>query len=367
MEFTKVTTIKWLTLLAILASCSSPSINYQNDSSDPIESISERNIIDYFSYQEFHTSDLKRLEDLLNISNLQGKRLAEARLLNRNLLQIKSRKSYALSLNLHNKYSADIIELIFKLNLPLTISWKKSNKQDIFKNLFSGKISGFCKSLHGDALASIYHEIQMSPESTLIIYSPAYKLLQSEIKNSFPQIDTILLSGNDVQTFAAILLGIEESNERFEKINRLNPNEKLMFIPRARADRKKIVLLLDPDKYKSLLPALRYHGGKKFDYINFISAIENVDNSKQLLDFEGSLTPLSFYLSSKIQNLELRSMERILEKSVLNDWLLVQILEQSGVRFADINGMTGRLKFQKNNCTKRKIPLQKIEPRWLAS
>ena len=44
----------------------------------------------------------------------------------------------------------------------------------------------------------------------------------------------------------------------------------------------------------------------------------------------------------------------------LNEWLLIQILDQAGVQSAKINGVTGNLVFRSNTCTKRIIPMQKI-------
>ena len=85
----------------------------------------------------------------------------------------------------------------------------------------------------------------------------------------------------------------------------------------------------------------------------------------ELLDYENSEAPFSSYLSDKIKNKKLLSLEGILEKSVLSDWLTIQLLKQSGVKSAEINGMTGRLKFQRNSCVKRTIPMQGINSKWI--
>ena len=60
------------------------------------------------------------------------------------------------------------------------------------------------------------------------------------------------------------------------------------FNPRSRSDIKQIIMLLNPQEFKAMIPALRYHGGNKFKYINFISSLEGLDNSLQLLDYEDS-------------------------------------------------------------------------------
>ena len=56
-----------------------------------------------------------------------------------------------------------------------------------------------------------------------------------------------------------------------------------------------------------------------------------------------------------------------MQRSMLHDWLLIEIMKQAGIRSADIDGMTGTLKFQRNSCTKRKLPMQRINSNWINS
>ena len=131
----------------------------------------------------------------------------------------------------------------------------------------------------------------------MIVYTKPYGDVQKLFTTQFPEIKSILFNKGDAQKFASQALEISQSHNRFKKIANLNPNQKLEFASRPRDDIKKIFLLLEPDQYKSVLPAFRYHGGEKFQYINFISALESLNNVKQLLDFENSLVPISTYLS----------------------------------------------------------------------
>ena len=111
------------------------------------------------------------------------------------------------------------------------------------------------------------------------------------------------------------------------------------FNPRSRSDIKQIRMLLNPQEFKAMIPALRYHGGNKFKYINFISSLEGLNNSLQLLDYEDSYTPISFFLSNKIQNEGMKSIEDHLKYGVLSDWLLDQVFKQAGVQSATKNGV----------------------------
>ena len=53
-------------------------------------------------------------------------------------------------------------------------------------------------------------------------------------------------------------------------------------------------------------------------------------------------------------------MEGFLEESVLQDWLLIQLLDQSGSRSTNVSGATGNIFYRSNSCSRREIPLQKI-------
>ena len=109
-----------------------------------------------------------------------------------------------------------------------------------------------------------------------------------------------------------------------------------------------------------MMPALRYHGGNRFKYLNFISSLEEINSPLQLLDYEDSFTPMSNFIASKIQKDASISLEKFIELGALNEWLLLQILKQAGVQSARINGITGRIIYKSNTCTKREIPLKKI-------
>ena len=181
------------------------------------------------------------------------------------------------------------------------------------------------------------------------------------------KINSILFKKDDPQLFAAETLGINSSNKRFKKITSLNPNQKLEFSSRPRRDVQKIFLLLEPAQFQSILPAFRYHGGNKFQYVNFISSLEALNNTNQLLDFENSSVTLSERLSQNIRSKEITSLEGIMQRSMLHDWLLIEIIKQAGIRSADIDGMTGALKFQRNSCTTRSLPMQRINSNWTNS
>ena len=80
-----------------------------------------------------------------------------------------------MTLNLNQKHSKELIELAYKLNLPLNIFWAEGKQVSLPENLLSQQINGFCSSLYEDAISSLKKEIDKNTDSLLIIYSKEYE------------------------------------------------------------------------------------------------------------------------------------------------------------------------------------------------
>jgi len=344
--------------LIILASCSSTSKNIQVNSIES-DATDSKDFQEIFNYQSFSLDDLKEIQRIIDSDDLNQEQLRDAKLLKNNYQKILSRKQYSLELESYQQYSKEIIELIYQLNLPVHITWDIKNSSSSAKSLIADKINGFCTSLYDDAISSINKATQTS-DSMLVIYSEEYASFIKDLKSKNANFIAIKYNSINFQEFSADVLGINFSEERFKKISGLNPNQNINFTPRPRSDLNQVIIILGPEEYKSMIPALRYHGGSHFKYINFISSLEKISNPLQLLDYEDSWVPISKYITTKIQKDELASLEKFLELGTLHEWLLIQILEQAGVQSANISGVTGNIFFKSNSCTKRMIPLQKI-------
>ncbi len=125
--------------------------------------------------------------------------------------------------------------------------------------------------------------------------------------------------------------------------------------------------MVDPESYKALVPALRYHGENKYIYLNFISSLEDLNSPLQLIDYEDTLIQLSTTALGSIRDKNLSSLEGFLERSILRDWLLIEVLKQAGVQSASINGMTGKLFFNAGRCTRRDIPMHEMRAELLST
>jgi len=367
MRSRKNTVITFISSIAILASCTSANINHSNENVILEESLQAKDVKQYFSYKDFSAKAIRELDLYIKDSQLSSDELNNFKKLRSNIRKIASKEAFIIYAGKSSIYSFELIQLIYSLDLPIQIKWDQSDKKYISQNLLSEAPLGFCSSLYEDALETIATEVSRASNSALLVYSEAFSDEKKFLTDRFPKINSILFKKGDPQLFAAETLGINNSNKRFKKITSLNPNQKLEFLARPRGDIQKIFLLLEPAQFQSVLPAFKYHGGDKFQYVNFISSLVALNNTNQLLDLENSSVTLSERLSQNIRSKKITSLEGIMQRSMLHDWLLLEIIKQAGVRSADIDGMTGTLKFQRNSCTKRNIPMQKINSNWINS
>ena len=367
MRSRKNTVITFISSIVILASCTSANINHSNENFILEESLQAKDVKQYFSYKDFSAKAIRELDLYIKDSQLSSDELNNLKKLRSNIRKIASKEAFIIYGGKSSIYSFELIQLIYSLDLPIQIKWDQSDKKYISQNLLSEAPLGFCSSLYEDALETIATEVSKASNSALLVYSEAFSDEKKFLIDRFPKINSILFKKGDPQLFAAETLGINNSNKRFKKITSLNPNQKLEFLARPRGDIQKIFLLLEPAQFQSVLPAFKYHGGDKFQYVNFISSLVALNNTNQLLDLENSSVPLSSRLSQAIRNKEILSLENIIQRSMLHDWILIEIMKQAGIRSADIDGMTGTLKFQRNSCTKRKLPMQRINSNWINS
>ena len=350
--------IQFITLV-ILASCSTSSENLYVQPIEP-QKKNTKDLEAMYTYRSFFPDDIKIIQGRIDNDALNQEQLRDAKLLKSNYQKILSKKKYSIELTYGQQYSKEIIELIYKLNLPINISWSEKKQSSLPENILSEKINSFCYSLYDDAISSLNQKINQSPKSVLVIYSQEYASFIKTLKLFTSNLITVEYDESNYQDFSSQIMEINFSEKRYKKISSLNPNQNLNFAPRPRADVEQVIIFLKPQEYKSMIPALRYHGGNRFEYLNFISSLEDILNPLQLLDYEDSFIPISDYLTTQIIENEYTSMERFLELGVLNEWLLLQVLKQAGVRSAKVNGITGIVTYQSNTCAKRRIPMQKV-------
>ena len=78
----------------------------------------------------------QKIQAAIDEEVLDSSELNDAKILKRNYQKILKKKNYSLRLKPNHKYSNEIVELIYKLNLPISIVWDE-------KKQIIGKIINF--------------------------------------------------------------------------------------------------------------------------------------------------------------------------------------------------------------------------------
>ena len=133
--------LHFLTLI-ILASCSTTSKILIPNSNEILIGNSQKNFEDIFDYQSYFIDDLEKIQKAIDSQRLNQEELKNAKILKRNYQKILSKKEYRLAVNLDQKYSKELIELAYKLNLPVNIFWAESKQVSLPDNLLSQQING---------------------------------------------------------------------------------------------------------------------------------------------------------------------------------------------------------------------------------
>ena len=215
MVFKKNKYLTRLIALIILASCSTTSKNLDLNSVKINDEDNSKDFLEIYEYQSYFNNDLGTIQAAIDGEILDQRELNDAKILKKNYQKILTKKNYSLSLQPNHKYSKELIELIYRLNLPVNIIWDEKKQIFLPENLLSQKIDGFCSSIYDDAITSINQEINKSPDSILIIYSDEYEFFVNSLKQEKTKFITRRYNSSNSQEFAAKILGISSSNKRF--------------------------------------------------------------------------------------------------------------------------------------------------------
>ena len=129
MKLIKDSMIKWVTSFLFLTSCISNSLDNQNSFQSQDQSLKENALIKE-----------NLLNKYFNSQNLSIKNIKSAKIVNRNILKIKSVESFKFNINPESAYSTELIKLIYEFNLPISISWNKNSNAITFKNIFINEL-----------------------------------------------------------------------------------------------------------------------------------------------------------------------------------------------------------------------------------
>ena len=326
-------------------------------------------ILEALKYEFSDTKELNTLITLSQSDNLRpyGKKVIQDLIKNNNLLL---KHNYAsLNFNVDEGYKDLFLQAAMNLK-HLKINLVFNNNQNAFivnSDPLNENLHGFCESFQTDQLNSIEKAIfannDIEETETLVIFENTFRNKQSEIKKLHRNIRTILYTDQQYEIFASDNLGITENLVRHKKIDALLPKININNTPRIRNDVKNIYFLLSYENAKGLVPAFRYNYSLDLNSYASINLIENINDVNKIVDFESLIMPVPNQFRDNIFINQFSDQSNIKNRLIydnLHDLILILALKDKGIKNAIVNGRSGILFLNQDQCILRELPLKRI-------
>ena len=326
-------------------------------------------ILEALKYEFSDTKELNTLIALSQSDNLRpyGKKVIQDLIKNNNLLL---KENYAsLNFNVDEGYKDLFLQAAMNLK-HLKINLVFNNNQNAFivnSDPLNENLPGFCESFQTDQLNSIEKAIfannDIEETETLVIFENTFRNKQSEIKKLHRNIRTILYTDQQYEIFASDNLGITENLVRHKKIDALLPKININNTPRIRNDVKNIYFLLSYENAKGLVPAFRYNYSLDLNSFASINLIENINDVNKIVDFESLIMPVPNQFRDNIFINQFSDQSNIKNRLIydnLHDLILILALKDKGIKNAIVNGRSGILFLNQDQCILRELPLKRI-------
>ena len=277
-----------------------------------------------------------------------------------------------IELQTSNKNKEIILEKMLEGDFDFSVSFNKESSYKLHNNIMSSSLKYFCNSFIQDQnkyLESlIFDSSKNNNKKILIIYSKNYEKDVFEMKKKHPNQLYFYLDTGNYETGIKEILGVEDSINQFNQIYNFDKNLKIQHSPRIRNDISKIYFLLDYDFGKTIVPIVRNYAFE-IDFYSSSEILHGASDIKKLVDFENLNTPLSNELLKKIQKKKnIQSIGNELEKLLIEDFLLIEMVYQNNFFKDDLTLNTSAQKIQNNNkCIKRSLSISRISSVELSS
>ena len=191
-----------------------------------------------FAFRSFSEENFNALDKIIDRNDLSYKEKSTLNSLRNDLLQIKSNLNRKIAITAPNELKQTFIESVFKLPYNFELSF---NDTQAVHFLRSNDL--FCNSLELDSLKTIAKSRSLEDQNITVITN-----FPGDVITRYLDINPnyiFVYENQDPQEFAASILEVTNSNERFKKIERLAVPINIEFTPRIRKDLE--VLVFDAD------------------------------------------------------------------------------------------------------------------------
>ena len=305
-----------------------------------------------FSYRNIGQDSKEFIENIMNNRNLEAENKQLIRTLYNNINRIQASKK---RIQINTPFDLDSKDVYLSVyEQPIKNKLLRSNQQ--IRNILSNKFI-FCSSYHDEMDISVVKKLTQEERDFVLVTDQKVSNFQNNLLkgNLLPQ-KNYYYEGQNPQAFAAEVLGIKESQERFNEIKRISSGLSIEFLPRRNSNLEIIILDVSASNLKRLLPAFNYNYAGDLNYFSTSSANLLFNDEIDLYDLEKLFAPIPRPVESYSNRNNIFSKNH----AIISDVILIEVLEQIGVSKALINGYSGILQYTGSGCIDRNIPIIQI-------
>ena len=305
-----------------------------------------------FSYRNIGLEAKEFIANILNNRNLEAenKRLIRTLYNNLNRVQVSEKR-----VQIYAPFDLDSKDLqLSAYEQPIKNKLLRSNQ--IISNIPSNKLL-FCSSYYDEMDLSVIKKVFQEESDFVLITDQKVSNFQNNlIKENVSPKKNYYYEQQNPQTFAAEVLGIKESQERFNEIKRISSGLSIEFLPRRNSNLEIIILDVNASNLKRLLPAFNYNYAGDLNYFSTSSANLLFNDEIDLNDLENLFAPIPRPADSYSKTNEIFSNNH----AIISDMILIELFREIGLSKALVNGYSGVLNYTGSGCVDRDIPIIQI-------
>jgi len=305
-----------------------------------------------FSYRNIGQDAKGFILNILNNTNLKAENRRLIRTLYNNINRIQVSKK---RVQINAPFDLDSKDVhLSAYEQPIKSKLLRSSKP--ISNISLNKII-FCSSYYDDMDISVIKKVIQKEKDFILITDKKVSNFQNNlIEGNLSPKKNYHYEKQNPQAFAAEVLGIKESQERFNEIKRISSGLTIEFLPRRNSNLEIIILDVNASNLKRLLPAFNYNYAADLNYFSTSSANLLFNDEIDLNDLEKLFAPMPRPVESYSNTNEIFSNNH----AIISDTILIEVFKEIGVTKALVNGYSGILNYTGSNCVDRSVPVIQI-------
>ena len=274
-----------------------------------------------------------------------------------------SKLKLQLNIQTSNKNKEKIIESLLKDDVIFSVNFNNGNTYLMEDDVLNSNLKYFCNSFIQDQRnileKNIFNTKKSENKKVLVIYSNSFKNIYFDLAKKYPQHEYLFVNNSNYESAIKKILNVDSSLDKYLYISSMYQENEILHSPRIRNDISSIYFLTDYELGKTIVPIFRNYS---LD-INFYSSTEifhEANDIKKLVDFESAYIPVNDKLIKNIANKKTPLIKDEIERTLINDFLMIEKTYQNNLFRKDIFPESGNLKIQRSGCINRNLSLWKV-------